>query len=197
MVLSVNDDMKNKFQHKGKVGKVVRVAGINGEGGTVSYQAVLQFHPSDPPSKYYTTLLSNLAKRSDTIQSSDGTLRSSSTGSLSADSFEGEVVVAVEESVVAVVVGGGHVGVSVYRSEDSLPPAHHQFFRLPGTYDTDANVLATYSRATRRLVVCATDAAGDAAAGGAAGGAGAGGGGAGAGGGGEGGGGGGGVHSAL
>ena len=57
VIIAIQDAKDMKF--KGKVGKIVRVTGVN-QGSTVSVQAVIQFQVGDPPSKHFTTLLSNL-----------------------------------------------------------------------------------------------------------------------------------------
>ena len=57
VIIAIQDAKDMKF--KGKVGKIVRVTGVN-QGSTVSVQAVVQFQVGDPPSKHFTTLLSNL-----------------------------------------------------------------------------------------------------------------------------------------
>ena len=131
-------------RHKGRVGKVVRVAGVTGTGGTVSVQAVLQFQPGDPPSKHYTTMLSNLAKfvpptdpshlRQSSAASMDGSVLNdmSSMGGESSGSAGPNVT--VENSVVAVVAGNGKVGMSVYRHDsESSTTAHHQFLEVDST----------------------------------------------------------------
>lgn len=105
-------------------------------------------------------------------------LRSSSTGSIDGLVMQDELFgsgapIAIDNLVVAVIAGGGCVGISVYKcntenTANAAATTHHQFFELPLppvsssaqtneiAYNTDLPIHAMYDRSSNHLLVVAT-----------------------------------------
>ena len=153
-IIKVSD--KKQMHYKGQTGVVVRITGK---------EATIKFKVSDPPSKHFTTQLTNLAELDKQVQQQRrirGKIRTSNSQSTN---------IIAEGTVVAIVAGNGVLGIRLYNQVlgdsvekqflfcDSVPPQTE----LDGTtmtnslrIDTDKPILSAFHRESNMLLVGVT-----------------------------------------